>query len=112
MDSPVTSFRQIDLGDRQAPRSLCGELIQEDPPINVLVSNAGIFTANAAEVFEPDLFWNILAVNLYAPTALAIALGRRMCERAWGSHRERNERPGDRWRSRRARLWCKQGRSI
>jgi NAD(P)-dependent dehydrogenase (short-subunit alcohol dehydrogenase family) len=65
MNSRVTSFRQIDLGDRQAPRWLCGELIQEDPPINVLVNNAGIFTANAAEVFEPDGFWNTLAVNLY-----------------------------------------------
>ena len=74
----------MDLGDRVALAALCERLAAEEPPVDVLVNVAGVFESSAAAGFDPDTFWHTLTVNLYAPTALATALGRGMAERGWG----------------------------
>jgi NAD(P)-dependent dehydrogenase (short-subunit alcohol dehydrogenase family) len=82
IDAPAA--RQVDLGDRDALGALCESLAAEQPCIDVLVNVAGVFQPSSAATFDPDVFWRTLEVNLYAPTALAAALGRGMCARGWG----------------------------
>lgn len=84
VDGLVSSFDRVDLSDRDAVAALCDRLAAESPPVDVLVNVAGIFESNAAAGFDPETFWHTLTVNLYAPTALAAALGRGMAERGWG----------------------------
>lgn len=80
---PYTT-RVVDLADRVALQTLCDDLVNEDPPIDVLVNVAGIFVANEPGSFDPDAFWTNMKVNLYAPTVLATCLITGMRERGWG----------------------------
>lgn len=81
---PASASHRVDLGDRDAVATLCEQLVAQTSPIDVLVNVAGVFEPSAAASFDPDVFWHTLTVNLYAPTALAAALGRGMAQRGWG----------------------------
>jgi NAD(P)-dependent dehydrogenase (short-subunit alcohol dehydrogenase family) len=74
----------VDLGDRAELDRLCAELLEEDPPIDVLVNVAGIFAPQEPGRFDLDAFRHNLEVNLYAPAVLASSLGAAMRERRWG----------------------------
>jgi len=75
---------QCDFGDRQATYRLISRLKAENPPIDILFSNAGtIFRKPAAEY--PDDGWdNVIEVNLNSHFILSREIGKDMIARGSG----------------------------
>ncbi|MEM9458872.1 MAG: SDR family NAD(P)-dependent oxidoreductase [Myxococcota bacterium] len=73
-----------DLAEPPGRRALVDALVSLDPPVQVLVNNAGV--ADSAPLHRTDdATWDrALALNLSAPFALARALAPAMAERGWG----------------------------
>lgn len=80
------SFRpyQCDFADRAAVREFVSQVIDECPPIDILINNAGtILRSPAAE--HPDEYWDkVLEVNLNSQFILSREIGRQMLQRGHG----------------------------
>lgn len=73
-----------DLAEPRGRQALIDALVSLDPPVQVLVNNAGV--ADSAPLHRTDdTTWDrALALNLSAPFGLARALAPAMAERGWG----------------------------
>jgi 2-dehydro-3-deoxy-D-gluconate 5-dehydrogenase len=78
-DDELRSFR-CDFADRAAVY----RLVEQLPPIDILVLNAGTIERKPAADHGDDLWDRVLEVNLTAPFVLARELGRPMIERGGG----------------------------
>lgn len=80
----AVTLRAADLADPEGLQALLDTLASLDPPVQVLVNNAGV--ADSAPLHRTDdAAWaRALALNLSAPFALARALAPAMAERGWG----------------------------
>ena len=78
------STQVLDLGDAAAVQQLADRLARAEPPVQVLVNNAGI-APSAPLTGTDDAAWaSALAVNLTAPFVLTRALAPRMAKTGWG----------------------------
>lgn len=75
---------QCDLRDRKALYACIEDIGANQPPIDILVSNAGAILRKPA-VDHPDEYWDtVMEVNLSAPFILAREFGKRMVARGSG----------------------------
>ena len=75
---------QCDLQDRKALYACIEDICANQPPLDILVSNAGTILRKPA-VEHPDDYWDtVMAVNLTAPFILAREIGKRMVARGSG----------------------------
>lgn len=81
-----TKFRAVrcDMSDLPAVRGLCAALLENLPPIDILINNAGSIHRAAAEEHADADWERILNTNLTAPFILARELGRTMLQRGSG----------------------------
>ena len=80
------SFRgyQCDFGDRDATKRFISQVKADNPPIDILISNAGTVLRSPA-VEYPDDYWNtIIEVNLSSHFILSREFGRDMVARGSG----------------------------
>jgi NAD(P)-dependent dehydrogenase (short-subunit alcohol dehydrogenase family) len=76
--------RAADLGDPDARARLLDTLATMDPPVQVLINNAGVAVSASLANTEDSIWARALEVNLTAPFALIRALVPKMTQAGWG----------------------------
>jgi NAD(P)-dependent dehydrogenase (short-subunit alcohol dehydrogenase family) len=76
--------RPADLADLAATRALAEQVLREDGPVDVLVSNAGVSLRRPAADHKPEDVERLAAVNYLGPAALTLGLLPAMLERGHG----------------------------
>jgi NAD(P)-dependent dehydrogenase (short-subunit alcohol dehydrogenase family) len=74
----------FDLAETQAIAPMIADLEGEFGPIEALVNVAGVYERIDPSAFSLEAYRRVLAVDLDAPIALAVAAGSRMAERGYG----------------------------
>jgi 3-oxoacyl-[acyl-carrier protein] reductase len=80
---PGTDYR-YDLGETDGINDLVEQIEQEQGPVDVLCSVAGVFEPMWAVELDLASYRRVLAVNLDAPIALASRCGQHMAARGYG----------------------------
>lgn len=78
-------LHSVDLADGAAVDALAASVLAAHDALDVLVNNAGIFTAGSALDGDPDAWAHLFAVNTLAPMRLVRRLAPRMVERERGT---------------------------
>jgi NAD(P)-dependent dehydrogenase (short-subunit alcohol dehydrogenase family) len=87
LDEPVsTEAHRCDVSDRMAVDALAAELGAVHEAIDILVNNAGIGASGGLIETEPELWGQVLDVNLNGVAHGCRAFGRQMVERGEGGH--------------------------
>lgn len=74
----------VDLSDRSAVLTLGAQLAALDPPVDILINNAGTIARAPAAEHSDEAWDRVLAVNLSAPFLLTRAVGAEMVRRGRG----------------------------
>jgi uncharacterized oxidoreductase len=74
--NPGMAFATLDMTDAAAIRAFAAKVVQDFPPLNVVINNAGIMTAEdlKAEPFDMDTVEATITTNLLGPIRLTAAL--------------------------------------